>query len=227
MPPARPINFRTPKPRTRDARGAAPHTYVAAAAHVFLTTGRRHQPARKASPTSMHGPATAGSTVDRHVLRLSRSTRDRARGLRLIIAYKLTRAAASLFAAALLAASAAADRTAPLQTVAEQVRGHATSAWSIALADALVSAVAPRHLWLVAGALALDAAFTFVEGWALHRSWWWGRWLVVIATLGFLPFEVIAIVRHADAGRVLLLGLNSLVALYLARRARDRGAAGG
>jgi uncharacterized membrane protein (DUF2068 family) len=149
-------------------------------------------------------------------------TGNHAPALRLIVAYKLTRGAASLMAAALLAAFTAVDRATPLLAVAEQVRRHATSAWSIAVADALVSAVAPRHLWLVTGALALDGTFTFVEGWALHRSWWWGSWLVVIATGGFLPVEVIAIVRHADAGRVLLLGLNVGVALYLARRARAR-----
>jgi uncharacterized membrane protein (DUF2068 family) len=146
-------------------------------------------------------------------------TGNHAPALRLIVAYKLTRGAASLVAAALLAAFTAVDRAAPLLAVAEQVRRHVTSAWSIALADALVSAVAPRHLWLVTGALALDGTFTFGEGWALHRSWWWGPWLVVVATGGFLPFEALAIARHADAGRVLLLGSNLGVALYLARRA--------
>lgn len=165
---------------------------------------------------------SAPTGVPRHATVLPRATGKHAPGLRLIIAYKLTRAVASLFAAALLAAFTAADHATPLRAVAAQVRRHATSAWSIAVADVLVSAVAPQHLWLMAGALALDGTFTFVEGWALHRTWWWGPWLVVIATGGFLPFEAIAIVRHADAGRVLLLGLNLLVALYLARRAHDR-----
>lgn len=168
----------------------------------------------------MQRSAPAG--VPRDATALTRASGNHAPGLRLIIAYKLTRAAASLFAAALLAAFTAADHATPLHTVAVQIRHHAASAWSIAIADVLVSAVAPQHLWLVVLALALDGAFTFVEGWALHRTWWWGPWLVVIATGGFLPFEAIAIVRHADVGRVLLLGLNSLVALYLARRAHDR-----
>ena len=165
---------------------------------------------------------SAPTSVPRHTPTLARPSGNHAPGLRLIIAYKLTRSAASLFAAALLAVFTAADHATPLHAVAEQVRRHAASAWSIALADVLVSAVAPQHLWLVAGALALDGTLTFVEGWALHRTWWWGPWLVVIATGGFLPFEAIAIVRHADAGRVLLLGLNLLVALYLARRAHAR-----
>jgi len=151
----------------------------------------------------------------RNMLRLRRH----APALRLIIAYKLSRAAASLVAAALLTTLIAVGRSTPLHAAAEQVRHHATSAWSVALADALVSAVAPQHLSLVAAAMALDGAFTFVEGWALHRSWWWGPWLVVAATGAFLPFEVLALVEHVHAGRALLLALNLGVALYLARRA--------
>jgi uncharacterized membrane protein (DUF2068 family) len=155
------------------------------------------------------------------------SPHPRAQALRLIIAYKLARGGASLLACALLAAFTAAGRTAPLHAVAEQVRRHATSAWSIELSDVLVRAVVPRHLWLVVGALALDGTFTVLEGWTLHRSWWWGPWLVVVSTAAFLPYEAVALGRNVDAGRVLLLALNLGVALYLARRAlRERRSSG-
>jgi len=142
--------------------------------------------------------------------------------LRLIIAYKLIRAAASLLASGVLAALTASGRAHAIEAFAEQLRHHATSAWSIHLADALVGALAPRHLWLAVGALALDGAFTLLEGYALYRSWRWGPWLVVVATACALPFEAIAVAHHATAGRTLLLALNLAVALYLARGALRR-----
>jgi uncharacterized membrane protein (DUF2068 family) len=139
--------------------------------------------------------------------------------LRLIIAYKLTRGAASILASALIATLTATGHTHPLDAVVEHIRHHATSAWSIGLANMLVSAVAPGHLWLVAAALALDGATCSLEGWSLHRRWWWGPWLVVGETTAFLPLEAIAIADHASAGRIILLGLNVAVAAYLAWRA--------
>ena len=138
---------------------------------------------------------------------------------RLVILYKLTRAVVSLLLSALLAGLAATGRTALIDDVAIHVRHHATSAWSIELANLLVAALTPQHLWMLAGAMALDGSFTLVEWWALDRTSW-GPWLVVIATGAFLPFEVVALMRHADVGRALLLALNVTVALYLARRAR-------
>jgi uncharacterized membrane protein (DUF2068 family) len=156
-----------------------------------------------------HGSARAGAAGERD-----------APTLRLIVAYKLARGSASLVVSAVLARLTALGDTAPLHVAAELLRRHATSAWSITLGDALVRAAASPHLWWMAAALALDGAFTFLEGWSLHRRYGWGPWLVMLATAAFLPFEAIAIARRADAGRILLLGVNLAVALYLARRAR-------
>jgi uncharacterized membrane protein (DUF2068 family) len=141
-------------------------------------------------------------------------------GLRLIIAYKLARGGVALVLGVLLAGLTAAGETAPIQELALYARHHAMSAWSIALANALVSASTPRHLWLVALGLAFDGAFSSVEGWALHRRVWWGPWLVVVATSAFLPFELVAIARHPHAGRVTILFVNLAIVVYLARRVR-------
>lgn len=82
------------------------------------------------------------------------------------------------------------------------------------------SAIRPGHLWAaVAALLAFDGGLAFLEGWALHRRWWWAPWLVVILTVAFVPAEIVALTRHASDGRGLLLVFNVAVALYPARRA--------
>lgn len=148
--------------------------------------------------------------------------RTTATGLRLIIGYKLARAAVTLTAAGLLVAAALSGHAGALDELALRLRGHMTSAWSIVLADALVRAVTPRHLLLLAAACGLDGSFTFVEGWSLWRDWWWGPWLVVVTTAAFVPFEVVVLVRHLAWGRAILLAVNIAVAVYLARRVRMR-----
>ena len=143
--------------------------------------------------------------------------------LRAIIAYKLVRGAGALAAAGVLGTLIATGHTAPLTALGKYLRHHVTSAWSIRLADAIVRAIIPSHLWIVVAALALDGAFTFIEGWSLRRGWWWGPWLVVVAAGAFLPFEVLALAHHVSMSRVLLLGANLLVASYLARHALRKG----
>ena len=76
--------------------------------------------------------------------------------LKLIIGYKLARAAGVLAASGLLVALTVTGHAVALDELAERLRHHVTGAWSIALADVLVRAVVPRHLWMLAAALALD-----------------------------------------------------------------------
>jgi uncharacterized membrane protein (DUF2068 family) len=138
-------------------------------------------------------------------------------GLRLIIAYKGARAVTSLLAAAVIAALTVTGNSAALGSFAEGLRHHATSAWSVALTEALMSIVTPRHLWIGAGALVVDGAFTALEGWALHYGAAWGPWLVTIATCTFIPFEVAALAHHPHAGRAFVLAFNVAIVLYLGR----------
>jgi uncharacterized membrane protein (DUF2068 family) len=139
-------------------------------------------------------------------------------GLKLIVGYKFVKAALELLPGALLLSRGAAGLTGDLQALAMFLRHHATEAWSIALAERLVHATTQRHVLVVAVAALLDGAFTFVEAYALHRRYRWSRWLVIGATSCSLPVEVVALVLHPTAGRMLLLFVNLLIVLYLLQR---------
>jgi uncharacterized membrane protein (DUF2068 family) len=141
------------------------------------------------------------------------------RGLRFVIAYKTVRAGGALFLSLLFAILTGFGLGAPLRDLAERVRHHATTAWSMQLADLFVSAATPRHLWILVAGLAMDGAFSAFEAWSLHKRWWWGPWLVVVATAAFLPFEIGALVRHPTGGRLVLLIGNLAIAAYLAQAA--------
>ena len=152
-------------------------------------------------------------------------------GLRLITAYKLTKGVAQLtLALALFAAVELGVAIGWVHDVVFFARHHFASAASVKLAELLLQIATPRHLGLTALALALDGTLTTVEGVALSRRLWWAPWLVVVATGGFLPYELYGLVREPRVGRLLVFVLNGLVVVYLASRAlrehreRRRGA---
>ena len=144
-------------------------------------------------------------------------------GLRLIVGYKLGEGAAQSILG-VVGLSRAAALTDDLRRVAHFIRAHAVEAWSIKLAERLLALASDRAVRIAALALLLDGAVSFVEGWALHRRFWWSDWLVVAATAALLPFEAHALVHHATIGRLLLLVVNALIVAYLlARRLRPTG----
>ena len=138
-------------------------------------------------------------------------------GLRLIVGYKIAKAALEIaFGAALvLFATKATDE---LRTAAIHVRDHGTAAWSISLAGKVVQEATPGHLVVAAASSLLDGVFTAIEGWALHRRFRWAPWLVIGATSCLLPFEVLSLARHVTAGRVTLFFVNAAIVAYLFRR---------
>jgi uncharacterized membrane protein (DUF2068 family) len=140
-------------------------------------------------------------------------------GLRLILFYKLAKAAFWLGFATILWGLVLEGETDRLLDVVEAVRHHLTAAWSLELMDVILSATDRHHVEFLAAALTLDGAFTLFEWYALHTGRPWGEWLVVVATGSLVPFEVVAIVRHKRIGRVVLLLLNITIVVYLARRA--------
>jgi len=135
--------------------------------------------------------------------------------LKLIIGYKLTRGGVSLLGAVAVLVLVLSGLDAPLRRSAEAVHDHAVSALALWLSKLLMSATESRHILVLAGALALDAAVLFVEGWALLRGRTWGAWLVVIASGVLLPFEVVALFKHPAAGRLLLLLINAAIVAWL------------
>ena len=54
--------------------------------------------------------------------------------------------------------------------------------------------------------------------WLLKR---WAMWFTVIITGSFLPLEIYELARHPSAGKVEILTVNLVLAVYLARRIRD------
>ena len=138
-------------------------------------------------------------------------------GLRLIVSYKLVKAALEIVfgVALLLFADKATDE---VRHIALHVRNHGTAAWSMALADKVVLAATSRHLLVGAVASLLDGVFTSIEAWALHRRYRWSGWLVIGATSCLLPFEALALLRRVTAGRILLLIVNATIVIYLVRR---------
>jgi uncharacterized membrane protein (DUF2068 family) len=139
-------------------------------------------------------------------------------GLKFIVGYKFAKAAVELVAGVLLLSSGYAGLARDLRGFAQFLRSHAMEAWSVALAERLVHAATPRNVLVVAVAALLDGALTFIEGWALHRRYRGSHWLVIVATSCSLPFEVIALVEHVTAPRVLLLLVNVMIVLYLLQR---------
>jgi len=143
------------------------------------------------------------------------------RGVLLVAGYKLIRGTSALLAAAALAVIVLTGRAAALHTLVEHLGEHWTSALSTRLLRYILSALDGRHVWIVSGALLLDGSFTALEGFALYRGYRWGPWLVVGASALLLPFEAVAWARAPSVGRALLFCANALVAVYLARRARQ------
>lgn len=144
----------------------------------------------------------------------------RERGLAVIIAYKLGKGGlwlALAVALVVLMHMGLADR---LLGVAEHLRLHAR-AWSLRLAELLVTAATRRGLYTIMVALIADGAFSLVEGWALWTGQTWGKWLVVVSTGTLLPFEVAAFAKHPHAVRAVLFVLNLVIVVYLARKALE------
>jgi uncharacterized membrane protein (DUF2068 family) len=139
-------------------------------------------------------------------------------GLRLIVGYKFTRGAVALLFGLALGVATLLDRGHVLRDFAVDLREHFTGRWSLRLVNWVIRASSRRSLLLGAAALTVDGLYTVFEGWALWRGFRWARWLVVIATGSFLPFEIYELTRAIRVGRVILFVANVGVVIYLIRR---------
>ena len=150
---------------------------------------------------------------------LSRSSTSRPEpsGLRLIIGYKIAKAAAEILAGGAFLALGSAGATAKIVHAAVTLRRHATEAWSIALAEQVLDVSTARHVMVVAVAVIADGIVTAIEGWALLRGYAWSHWLVMLTTASLVPFEITSLARHFNTVHVLLLTVNLLIVAYLLR----------
>jgi uncharacterized membrane protein (DUF2068 family) len=147
----------------------------------------------------------------------------------LIIGYKLVKGALWFVFAAVILVGVRLGLEERLLGLAEHLRHHAR-AWSLELARLIVSAASRRGLWTIAVALIADGSVSLLEGWALLHGRWWGPWLVVVATGSLLPFELVALAHRPHVVRAVLLVLNLVIVVYLARKAmseRREGAVNG
>ncbi len=138
----------------------------------------------------------------------------------MIMTYKLTKGIAQCAGAAVIAGLILSGYGPELVELATQLRRHVAGAGSIKLANLLLALASPHHLWEIVVALILDGSLTIFEGVSLVRGYWWGPWLVVVATSSFLPFEVLALLKYRHAGRLVLLAINVAIVAYLVGRAR-------
>lgn len=143
--------------------------------------------------------------------------RSGARGIELIVDYKLVKGSAEVLLGVVLLSLGAVGLAEHLHMIAVNIREHAAEAWSVALAKRLVNVASARNVRVAEIALLLDGGSSFFEGWALHRRYRWSGWFIVAATSCFLPVEAIALVRHFSGVRLMLLLVNALIVIYLVR----------
>ena len=86
------------------------------------------------------------------------------------------------------------------------------------------AAVTPNRVRdLIVGSFLYGGLF-LTEGIGLWLLKNWAIWFTVIITSSFLPVEAYEIVRHPSVGKVLLMGVNLALVVYLIRRIRDERA---
>jgi uncharacterized membrane protein (DUF2068 family) len=138
-------------------------------------------------------------------------------GIRLILAFKLGKAALWLALAAVLGVLISTGRLEAFRDVALELRAHVASRWSLLLGRALASALSARGLRFIEVGLALDGLISLVEAWALWRGHRWAFWLVAAASALPVPIEAWELLRRPSPWRALLLLANLAVVAYLAR----------
>jgi uncharacterized membrane protein (DUF2068 family) len=149
---------------------------------------------------------------------------DRAVGLRLIITYKLLKAVVQAALAALLPILQRLGVTSFWALRMTRLAEHVAHRSTAALARRIAALLTPTHLALISVALALDAALTGFEAWALHRRFRWAPWLVVVAGSTLVPFEVVEMARRPRASHAAILLVNVVIIAYLVARARQEHA---
>jgi uncharacterized membrane protein (DUF2068 family) len=75
----------------------------------------------------------------------------------------------------------------------------------------------PSHKAEVGAGAIVFACFILVEAWGLWRRRIWAEMLTIVATSLLVPVEVYEFCRHPGVGKVLMLIVNLLIVLYLAR----------
>ena len=78
-----------------------------------------------------------------------------------------------------------------------------------------ITHLSPQRAGLIAAGLFAYAALFIVEGVGLLMQREWAEWVTLIATVSFIPFEVVEVVRKPTASRWIVIALNVAIAVYL------------
>jgi|ERR1700691_53293 uncharacterized membrane protein (DUF2068 family) len=79
----------------------------------------------------------------------------------------------------------------------------------------LVYRVSDIRLWQVAMVAAVYVILRFVEAYGLWYARPWAEWLAIASGSIYIPFEVADLLRRPDALRLLILGVNVGIVLYM------------
>ncbi len=83
-----------------------------------------------------------------------------------------------------------------------------------------LAGVSPKKLGAIGFGSFVYAALFAVEGIGLLMKKRWAEYLTVVITTSFIPLEIYELVRHFSAAKVIALGLNVIVVVYLLVRLR-------
>ncbi|WP_305805543.1 DUF2127 domain-containing protein [Stenotrophomonas sp. YIM B06876] len=81
----------------------------------------------------------------------------------------------------------------------------------------LLKLITPHTVHLGAAVLVAYTLVRLLEAWGLWRAKVWASWLGCISATLYLPLDIYAIVRHPGWASWLVLGINVLVVVVLAR----------
>ena len=143
----------------------------------------------------------------------------RAAGVRMIVAYKLTKAIVFAVLGVLITSMALSGYVTKAHALATELREHLVNHWAVKLAELAMRWLTVARMWWIVAALIADAIVSAIEGVALARGYTWAAWLVVAATSLLLPVEVIEMAYRTTLARVLIFAINLSIVLYLLRRA--------
>jgi len=81
----------------------------------------------------------------------------------------------------------------------------------------LVSRVSDLRLWKIAVVASAYVILRFVEAFGLWYALPWAEWVAIASGTIYIPFEFVDLLRRPTPFRVLILVVNLIIVLYLAR----------
>ncbi|MDO5506108.1 MAG: DUF2127 domain-containing protein [Pseudoxanthomonas suwonensis] len=81
----------------------------------------------------------------------------------------------------------------------------------------LAQAVTPASLRLAIALVVLYGALRLVEAWGLWRTHAWASWFGALGAAAYVPFELLALLRHPHWLTAAVLAINLLIVWVLAR----------